>query len=103
MDSSNMVPAHDFCTYNSISYTFITGLHEAGLIDILQEEEQVYLYIDQLPQLEKLVRFHTELDINMEGIEAIAHLLQQVETLQQQINRLSRRLLLYEDRGSIYE
>lgn len=97
MDSNNMVPAQEFCTHHSISYTFITGLQEAGLVEVVQIEEQAYLYTDQLAALEKLVRFHTELEINMEGVEAIAHLLQQVETLQEQLRSLSQRLMVYED------
>lgn len=96
MESSNMVPAQDFCTHHSISYTFIAGLQEAGLVEVVQVEEQAYLYTDQLAALEKLVRFHTELEINMEGVEAIAHLLHQVESLQQRLHSLSQRLLLYE-------
>jgi len=100
MDSSNMVPAHDFCTHYNISLTFISGLHEAGLIQVVQVAEQAYLYTDELPQLEKLVRLHTDMDINREGVEAIAHLLQQVEALQQQLSRVSQRLLLYESPGA---
>jgi chaperone modulatory protein CbpM len=101
MDSNNMVPAQEFCTHHSISYTFITGLQEAGLVEVVLVEEQAYLYTDQLAALEKLVRMHTELEINMEGVEAVAHLLQRLETLQLQLHTLSQRLLLYEDREQV--
>ena len=94
---SNMIPAEEFCTHHHISYTFISSLHDAGLVEILLVEERPCIDVEQLPQLEKLVRLHTDLDINMEGIEAIAHLLQRMEDMQQRMNYLSQRLRLYED------
>lgn len=97
MDSSNMIPAQEFCTHHQVSYTFISGLHEAGLIEIVTIEEQPCLYTEQLRELEKLVRFHTEMEINTEGIEVIAHLLQRMDDMQQRLNILSQRLQLYEE------
>jgi hypothetical protein len=92
----DMIPAEEFCTHHHISYTFISGLQEAGLIEIVTVEEQPCLHTEQLRQLEKLVRLHTDMDINMEGIEAIAHLLQRMDDMQQRMNRLSQRLRIYE-------
>ncbi|MEI9957827.1 MAG: chaperone modulator CbpM [Ferruginibacter sp.] len=37
------------------------------------------------------------MDINVEGIEAISHLLQKVNDMQQKIMQLNNRLKLYED------
>ena len=48
--------------------------------------------MEDLPLLEKMVRLHNELDINPEGIQAIYHLLGQVESLQQEVAALKRRL-----------
>ena len=39
------------------------------------------------------------MDINIEGIESITHLLTEIEEMQQQITHLNNRLRLYEDRG----
>ena len=92
----DMIPANDFCNSHRVSYTFIEGLFQAGIIEVVMREEQPYLQTAQLPGLEKLVRFHTELDINLEGIEAIAHLLDQLHETQQQLQQLQQRLRLYE-------
>ncbi len=97
MERKDMIPAKDFCLHHSISYTFISGLQEAGLVDVDTVNEEHYLFAEQLSHIEPLVRMHTELDINMEGIEAIAHLLQRVSEMQQRMHALQERLKLYED------
>jgi len=43
------------------------------------------------------VRLYYEMDINLEGIETITHLLQRMHAMQQQIVGLSNRLSRYED------
>jgi hypothetical protein len=50
-----------------------------------------------LGRLEKIVRLHFELDINLEGIETIAHLLERMEGMQEKIVQLTNRLKAYED------
>ncbi|MFZ0282862.1 MAG: chaperone modulator CbpM, partial [Bacteroidales bacterium] len=59
-------------------------------------EESLFIDVDQLQQLEKIVHFYYELDINLEGIETINHLLQRISTLQDEIIMLKNRLRLYE-------
>ena len=46
--------------------------------------------------LEKFIRLYYELDINLEGIETITHLLQRINSLQDEIIILKNRLRLYE-------
>ena len=46
--------------------------------------------------MEKISRLHDELEINVEGIEAITHLLERIENLQNEIASLENRLRLYE-------
>jgi hypothetical protein len=50
-----------------------------------------------LQKLEKMVRLHHDLDINIAGIEAIAHLLERLEYLQDEMRTLKNRLRLYEE------
>jgi len=40
---------------------------------------------------------HYDLDINMEGMESINHMLEQIDSLQQEIVRLRNRLRIYEN------
>ncbi|MCB0696884.1 MAG: chaperone modulator CbpM [Chitinophagaceae bacterium] len=96
MEKAELIPASDFCTHYSISFHFVEELQEAGLIEVVNFEEQTYIHPDHIATMERLARLHTDLDINMEGIAAIAQLLQQVEDLQEQLRSMSARLSIYE-------
>jgi hypothetical protein len=66
------------------------------LIKISTIKDTGFIDADQLHQIEKYIRFYYELDINMEGIETITHLLHRVISLQDEITELRNRLRLYE-------
>lgn len=95
MQTEEMIPASDFCIHHNIQLSFISSLQQSGLIEIVQESEQVYVPLHQLPRLEKLVRLY-EMDINLEGIETISYLLQQMDQMHQQIAVLNAKLAVYE-------
>ena len=97
MEIENLIPANEFCIRHKIEISFISSLQESGLIEITTIEETSYIDSDQLQKLESFLRMHYEMDINMEGIEAISHLLQRTESMQEEILKLKNRLRLYED------
>ncbi|WP_413667844.1 chaperone modulator CbpM [Mucilaginibacter sp. Mucisp86] len=96
MKTAELIAANDFCVYHNVEYTFITSLHEAGLVEFTIINETTFIPQTELQKLEKLISLH-ELDINIAGIEAISHLLQRVEKLQEDMRYLKNRLRLYED------
>jgi len=95
MKTAELIAANDFCVYHNVEYTFITSLHEAGLVEVTIINETVFIPQTELQKLEKLVSLY-ELDINVAGIEAISHLLDRVEKLQEDMRYLKNRLSLYE-------
>ncbi|GGA97780.1 MULTISPECIES: chaperone modulator CbpM [Mucilaginibacter] len=95
MKTAELIAANDFCVYHNVEYTFITSLHEAGLVEVTTINEIVFIPQTELQKLEKLVSLY-ELDINVAGIEAISHLLDRVEKLQEDMRYLKNRLSLYE-------
>ena len=96
MTNEEMVAASEFCISHNVEISFLHSLGEAGLIEIITIEETVFINSDHLPELEKLVRLHYDMDINLEGIETIHHLLQQIKTMQNEMQALRNRLSLYE-------
>lgn len=96
MLKENLIPAGDFCINHNIEISFISSLHENGLIDITTIDETIYIYPNELPQLEKISRLYYELGINLEGIETITHLLNRMDEMQNEITTLQNRLRLYE-------
>lgn len=87
-----MVPATEFCMHHNIELSFIHSLKEYDMIETVLKEEKIYLPISELPRLEKIIRLHFELDINLEGIETITHLLKRMELMQERIIQLTNRL-----------
>lgn len=80
-----------FCRYHQIEPDFVYALQENGLLDLLKEEEEFYLMNQQIDILEKYIRMHYELGINIEGLEVITRLLNQMEEMQAELNILKRR------------
>jgi len=77
--------------------SFITSLFDYELIEIIISEEQQYIHVTQIKNIEKFIRFHYEMDINLEGLDAVSNLLKQVESLKEEIVTLNNRLNFYED------
>jgi chaperone modulatory protein CbpM len=98
-----LIEVNKFCISHSADISFIYALQDAGLLQITTIEQVTYIPSSQLYQLEKLARFYYDLDINLEGIEAIAHLLQQIEYLQENNRILHNRLKFYEQQEIVTE
>jgi len=97
MSSEELIPAREFCTFHHVELSFIHSLHDSGLIGMTIHDGAVFLPAGELPKLEKLVRWHYELSINTEGIEALSHVLQRLEYILQENSNLRGRLRRYED------
>lgn len=97
MQTEEMIPANEFCIHHNIELSFIFALKESGLIEITRIEEKIFVPLNQLGLLEKLVRLYYEMDINLEGIESISYLLERLNDLQQQVILLNNRLSVYEN------
>ncbi|MCX7546723.1 hypothetical protein OS188_02015 [Xanthomarina sp. F1114] len=98
MDRENLISIQEFCTLYKVPETFITSLYEYELIEITTEENTQCVRITQIKNIEKLIRFHYEMDINLEGIHAISGLLNRVESLQKRIKELDNKLRFYEEK-----
>ena len=96
MGTEYLIALDEFCASHNIEISFISSLHQSGLIEITTIKNSGFLEVDQLKQLEKYVRFFYDLDINLEGIETIDYLLHQINSMQDEIINLRNRLRLYE-------
>lgn len=96
MRKEHLISTIEFCTIHDIEISFISSLHDTGLIEIVTIEETEYFDKSQLLQLEKIIRLYYDLGINLEGIETITHLLNRINEMQGEITALKNRLRLYE-------
>ena len=99
MQTENLIPIDEFCTNHNIEISFISSLQQTGLIEITTINETMFINKDNLKQLEIIVHFYFELDINLEGIETINHLLQRINAMHDEMTMLKNRLRLYESNG----
>jgi hypothetical protein len=96
MGTEYLIAVEEFCASHNIEISFISSLHKSGLIEITTIQNSGFIEADQLRQLEKYIRLYYELDINLEGIETIDHLLLHINSMQDEIRSLRNRLRLYE-------
>ena len=96
MHDKRVIPAREFCEQHDIEVAFIHSLAEFGLLQVTNMEEESYIEEDDLESLEKMKRLHYELQINLEGIDAIRHLLSQIDAMQRELILLKNRLRFYE-------
>jgi hypothetical protein len=97
---SEFIAAGEFCAFHHVELSFIKGLQESGLIGITVRDGAIMLSTDDLPALEKFARWHYELAVNFEGIEALAHLLHRVDNLQEENRGLRNRLRCFDNMAS---
>lgn len=93
---TDLIIVSEYCQKSHIDPSFIGLLESEGLINIRRVEGIRYLLSSQLRDLERYSRMYYDLSINIEGIDAIHHLLKRMESLQDQLNTLRTRLRLYE-------
>jgi len=96
MQTNYLIAVNDFCTHHDIEISFVRSLQTIGLIEVTTVETISYVDTGQLQELEKFIRFYYELNINLEGIETITHLLKRVNILRDENKALHNKLRLYE-------
>ena len=96
METRDLILIEQFCMHHDIDFSFIISLHEFGLIEIVELNDAKYLANEQLKDIEKMMRLHYELDINLEGIDAISNLLKQIDSLQRELIATRNKLRLFE-------
>lgn len=79
-----------------VNASFIDSLHDLGLITIAGRESERFVEYEDINELEQFIRWHNEMDINPEGVEALYYLLQRVKRLQSENNRLLNELRFFQ-------
>ena len=97
MQTQDLISVNEFCRYHNIEISFISLLQQTGLIEITIVNKKWFIDTERLQQLEKIIHFYFDLDINLEGIETISYLLHRISAMQEEIIMLRNRLRLYEN------
>ncbi|MDB5257562.1 MAG: MerR family transcriptional regulator [Chitinophagaceae bacterium] len=97
MEKEPLISIQQVCTHYNIAVSFFDSLQEYGLIEIVTIEETQFIPVEKIKDVERIWHLHDELDINLPGIEAITHLLQQIESMQGELTTLKNRLQRFQE------
>lgn len=103
LDKKDLITPEACCSSYQIELSFIQSLNEYGLINIISVEEKEFIQHTELQLLEKFIRLHYDLGINLEGIDAIGHLLLKVKDMQDEITLLKDTLQLWNEQADTPE
>ncbi len=95
--AAKLITITEYCKYSNVEAEFINLLRREDLIEVHLVSGEESIAIDQMPLLEQYARWYYEMEINLEGIDAIRHMLAKVKKLQGEINELENRLRIYEN------
>ncbi len=91
-----LILVQEYCSVYQIETDFVHHLEKEGLITLTVTANDYYLDEEQLHLLEQYRRWHYDLQINIEGIEVVSHLLNKINYMQEEMEALRNRLKLYE-------
>ena len=80
----------DICKIYDVENDFINEIVEYELITPVKTGSDLFIEEDELPVLEKIINLHYDLGVNLEGIEIIMNLLERIDEMNEEINRLQR-------------
>ncbi len=91
MENEQMISLTSLSRHYNIEVSFIRSLEDYGLIEIVEINNEPCLDKDCLGDVEKMMRMHYDLEINMAGIDAISHLLARMHRLQDELRELKNK------------
>jgi hypothetical protein len=96
MEKEQLILVSHYCQQTRTSLEFIESLQEYGFIQVLLIEEHNYVHPQDIVEIERVTRLQEELGINLEGIDALNHMLQKVDQLEKELKIVRDRLRIYE-------
>ena len=95
---TELIIFNEYCQKSHTDPTFIISLEEGGLIEIRTVDGA-----SQLRELERYSHLYYDLSINIEGIDAIHHMLERMERLQQEVSFLRRQLRRFQTKDDFFQ
>lgn len=84
----------EFCENEKIETSFLLDLGREGMLRVEKHEEVDCVDQEDLPQIEMFARWYYDLGVNLEGIDAMRHMVERMKEMQRQIHDLERKLQL---------
>lgn len=97
MKMENYISVHHLCEMYQAKISFFRELDDQGLLEIETLEDSLFLHKDRLHEVDRIIRIHRELNVNIEGVDVVLNLLNRMEKLKDELSRVQSRLRLYEE------
>ncbi|TKC00422.1 chaperone modulator CbpM [Pedobacter cryophilus] len=96
MNTENFISLNTLSSHYQVDISFFNTLVEMGLIEVEVLDQSFYIQQDKITVVEKMIRLHHELEVNVEGIDVVFNLLERIQDLQNELMITKNRLRLYE-------
>ena len=96
MGRQDLILIKTLCVHYKIEVSFFKELDNIGLIEIELLDNEEFIHEERIGDVEKMIRIHRELDVNIEGIDVVFNLLQKEMQLREELQELRNRLRFYE-------
>lgn len=97
MNRKDLIPIKQLCEVYKIEFSFINSLNEFGLIELTYIDDNEFIALEKIQEIEKIIRLHNELGVNFEGIDIITNLMHKIDMLQNRLNSIQNQLNIYRD------
>lgn len=95
MKDTELISIKQFCEIYNTPSSFFDELFNYEIISYELVDDTKHILVEDIDTIEKLMRLHYDLNINMEGLDVALNLINQINELQEQINDLKRQLDFY--------
>jgi hypothetical protein len=91
MKPEGFIQISEICLHYDLAPEYLFSLRDHGLLAITEEANEWYLEEAALVELERVLRLQEDLQLNLDGIAVIQHLLERIHAMQQEIRVLKSR------------
>ena len=84
------IAVKSICTIYEVSETMLSNMVDFDLIEIVITDDIPHISIDEVAKLERYIRLHFDLGVNVEGLAVIKDLLEEREKLRWEISMLKK-------------
>lgn len=97
MNTDKLIRISELCTHYHLRASFFDEIESYDLIEIKTIPDGKFIHRKQLRTLEKIIRLHEELEINMQGIDVIFGMISEIEKMKTKLALLRSKLDVYEN------
>jgi len=95
MAAPKLIAVKEFCLHHQVKTDLILEMYSHEMLELVWIKRTVYIPEKNLPQLEKMIRLHRDLQLNLEGIQTVLQLLHSLEKKEAELQKLHNLLEFY--------